>query len=147
MAIYDSICKKMIWHILIIFFGSWYGIYILAIKAVVNNSIWKSFDITFIENEKNYQNINYFLLSFLPNRLSAMMQCWHQFHECKHIFFAVVYTIQHIFVHFLKKKKKKTYICAMKKRQGLSFSFLKWNRDNPFTKLKILIISTWHYII
>ena len=31
-----------------------------ALRALVKNLVKKSFDITFIGNEKNYQNINYF---------------------------------------------------------------------------------------
>ena len=32
--------------------------------ALVNNSFYKSFDTTFIENEKNCENINYLFFSF-----------------------------------------------------------------------------------
>ena len=35
-----------------------------AFRALVNNSFYENFDITFIGNEKSYQNINYFF--FLP---------------------------------------------------------------------------------
>ena len=31
-----------------------------AFRALVKNPFKESFDITFMENEKNYQNINYF---------------------------------------------------------------------------------------
>ena len=30
------------------------------LRAIVNNLFQENFDTTFIENEKNYQNINYF---------------------------------------------------------------------------------------
>ena len=36
-----------------------------ALGAIVNNLFQENFDTTFIENEKNYQNINYFF--FLKN--------------------------------------------------------------------------------
>ena len=33
-----------------------------ALRTLIKNPVKKSFNITFIENEKNYQNINYFFL-------------------------------------------------------------------------------------
>ena len=31
-----------------------------ALRAIVNNLFFKNFDTTFMENEKSFQNINYF---------------------------------------------------------------------------------------
>ena len=35
-----------------------------VLRTLVNNPIKENFDITFIRNEKNYQNINYFFFLF-----------------------------------------------------------------------------------
>ena len=35
-----------------------------ALRALVKNQFYESFYITFMENEKNCQNINYFFFSF-----------------------------------------------------------------------------------
>ena len=43
-----------------------------ALKVLINNSFQESFDITFIENEKKFQNITayiFFHKNFLLNRL------------------------------------------------------------------------------
>ena len=43
-----------------------------ALKVLINNSFQESFDITFIENEKKFQNITayiFFNKNFLLNRL------------------------------------------------------------------------------
>ena len=35
-----------------------------ALKVMINNSFYESFDITFMRNEKNCKNINCFFFSF-----------------------------------------------------------------------------------
>ena len=40
-----------------------------ALRALVKNPVKESFEITFMGNEKNYQNINCFFLSFHENFL------------------------------------------------------------------------------
>ena len=35
-----------------------------ALKAIVNNLFYESFDTTFMGNGKNYQNINFFFFSY-----------------------------------------------------------------------------------
>ena len=40
-----------------------------AFRALVKNPVKESFDITFMGNEKSYQNINFFFFSF-PKKLS-----------------------------------------------------------------------------
>ena len=37
-----------------------------ALRALVKNQVKESFDITFMENKKNYQNINCFFFFLLP---------------------------------------------------------------------------------
>ena len=40
-----------------------------ALNSLVNNPFWECFDITFMENEKSCQNINYFFFFSHKNLL------------------------------------------------------------------------------
>ena len=57
-----------------------------ALRALVNNPFYDCFDITFMGNEKNYQNINcfffsinfFFLIGLLINTLRTLVSMTHK---------------------------------------------------------------------